>query len=417
MSTATTSYPSAASVTFNALPFEEQKAHFLDVAKRALPYWGYPEDSSFKLLNITENATYLISHEGYEKMIMRVHRLDYASVNSIKTEQAWIRAIQKDTDLKLPTPIPAKNGQDVITIETPEMNEKRNVVCFTFEAGKSPSDSQDDTEAISNLGVICAKIPNAITLPMFKAASVVYDTVNSHKPKGKMKLTENDCRLYQKLGEIAATLHKQGETWKRPEYFERISWDWDGTFGPGWNNYYGKHYRDCDFLSERDCEAIDSCVYLMQKRIEAYGKDPSRYGLIHSDLRMSNLLENGDDITVLDFDDFGQGWYLTDIAGIVGFMEHRPDLDDILDQALIGYQKVRKLTDDDIREVPTFVMMRRIGLIECLQYHLNNVDEGSGENAEITPEIMAFFCKGTVMLCRRYIKKFKDMPLASPVAE
>ena len=78
---------------------------------------------------------------------------------------------------------------------------------------------------------------------------------------------------------------------------------------------------------------------------------------------------------------------------------------------------IPELTDDDIREVPTFVMMRRIGLIECLQYHLNNVDEGSGENAEITPEIMAFFCKGTVMLCRRYIKKFKDMPLASPVAE
>lgn len=405
---------SLSAVEFAELPFEQQKEHFQDVAQRALQYWGYPEDSNFKLLNITENATYLVTHEGYDKMIMRVHRLDYASKNSIRTELAWINALRKDTDLHLATPLKAKNGDYVVTIHTPEMNEDRNVVCFTFEEGKAPRDSQDDTETISSICVLFGKIPNGITLPIFRAAAVVYDKFNSMKPGTNSVLTENDKRLYQKLGEIAATLHKQSETWERPEFYERISWDWNGTFGYGWNNYYGEHYRDTDFLSEKDCEAIDSCVYLMEHRLKAYGKGKSRYGMIHSDLRMSNLLENGDEITVLDFDDSGDGWFMTDIAGIVGFMEHRPDLDEIVEEVLKGYTAVRPLSEDDINEIPTFIMMRRIGLIECLMYHMNNTEAGSGEAGEITPEIMSFFCKGTVVLARKYIEKYKDMPLAKP---
>ena len=91
----------AKTIDFASLPFEEQKAHFFDVAKRALPLWGYPDDSEFKLLNITENATYLVTHEGYDKLIMRVHRMDYAEKDSIRTELAFINYLRENTDLNL----------------------------------------------------------------------------------------------------------------------------------------------------------------------------------------------------------------------------------------------------------------------------------------------------------------------------
>ena len=404
----------AKTIDFASLPFEEQKAHFFDVAKRALPLWGYPDDSEFKLLNITENATYLVTHEGYDKLIMRVHSMDYAEMDSIRTELDFINYLRENTDLNLAAPIPSKTGEYVMTIDTPEMDEHRNVVCFTFAAGKAPRDSADDTESLSKIMAAFGKVPNAITLPLFRVAGRAYDGFNSIMPP-KSTLNANDRHFYQLLGEIAAKLHVASSKWERPEYFTRISWDWDGTFGPGWNNYYGKHYQQCEFLSDKEKSAIDECVALMGDRIEAYGKDPSRYGLIHSDLRMSNLLEDGDKITVLDFDDFGCGWYLTDIAGVVGFAEHRPDLKEIVDEIVTGYTKVRELTEDDIREIPTFIMLRRIGLIECLQYHLNNTDVGSGEAAEINPEIMQFFCTTTADLAKKYVKEFKDLPMASPV--
>lgn len=46
------------------LSMEEKIAHFDDVAARALPLWAYPENADKKLLNFTENATYLVKTAG-----------------------------------------------------------------------------------------------------------------------------------------------------------------------------------------------------------------------------------------------------------------------------------------------------------------------------------------------------------------
>ena len=399
-------------IDFESLSFEEQKQHFLRVAQKALALWGYPQDCTLKLLNITENATYRVEHEGFETIIMRVHRLAYAQKESIKTEISWILDLRRDTSLHLAKPIKALNGAYVQTVETPEMCEKRNVVCFSYEKGTAPKDSHDDNESIGNVASVMNKIPNRITLPIFKLAAVSYDKMTKMFPSSsKGTLSEKDVEMYRLLGEIAATIHKHSKTWTPPEFYTRIEWDWDATFGDGWNNFYGAHYRDTEVLSESDFEAIDACAYLMRKRIEAYGKAADRYGMIHSDLRMSNLLENGSEITVLDFDDCGRGWYMYDIAGIVGFMEHRPDLQAIIDEIVRGYKKIMPLSKQDEEEIPTFIMMRRIGLLQAMIYHIDNTDAGNGESAELTPEIMAFYAKGTVVLAREYINKFKNKPL------
>ena len=125
--------------TFDDFTLEEKLAHFTDVGRRALPLWGLPEDSDMKLLNFTENATFLVTPPGSEeKTIMRVHRLDYTSHDSIMTEFAWIQALQKETDVSLATPIPMQNGDLVATIHTDSLNEDRLVDCSTFMPGKPP---------------------------------------------------------------------------------------------------------------------------------------------------------------------------------------------------------------------------------------------------------------------------------------
>lgn len=399
-------------ISFDSMTFEEQKQHFLHVAKKALPLWDYPQDSTIKLLNITENATYRIEHSGYEPIVMRVHRLNYAEKDSIMTEISWILDLRKDTSLHLATPLKSKKGSYIQTIETPELNERRHVVCFSYEKGKAPVDSHDDTATIGKIASVANKIPNRITLPVFRFAAVAYDKMNKIGTGNKKgTLSHDDIAMYRKLGEIAAIIHTHSKSWNPPDFYARIEWDWDATFGDGWNNFYGAHYRDLKILNEMDLETIDACAYLMKKRIDAYGKSPDRYGMIHSDLRMANLLQNGSEITVLDFDDCGRGWYMYDIAGIVGFMEHRPDLPAILSEILIGYRKKAYLSKQDELELPTFIMMRRIGLLQAMIYHVDNTSAGAGESAELSPEILAFYAKGTVVLARQYIRNFKKLPL------
>ncbi len=63
-----------------------------------------------------------------KKMVMRVHRIDYAEEDSIKTELAWILNLLETTDLKVVVPIKSVNSNLVETIFTKEMDEYRNVV-------------------------------------------------------------------------------------------------------------------------------------------------------------------------------------------------------------------------------------------------------------------------------------------------
>jgi Ser/Thr protein kinase RdoA (MazF antagonist) len=399
-------------IDFGSLPFDEQKQHFLNVAQRALPLWGYPPDSKLKLLNITENATYRVEHPDFKTIVMRVHRLIYAEKESIETEIAWILDLRKDTALNLATPLKALNNTYVQTVVTPEMDETRYVVCFSYVKGKAPRDSHDDSEQISGIAGILNKMPKKLTVPLFCTAAVAYDQINKRFPSSKNTLAPGDIAMYRKLGEIAATIHSHSKSWAPPAFYKRIEWDWRATFAEGWNNFYGAHYRDIEgILNASDLEAIDACAFLMRKRVEAYGKSPDRYGMIHSDLRMANLLKDGEEIAVLDFDDCGRGWYMYDIASIVGFMEHRPDLQKIIDVIVEGYKTQAELPEEDEREIPTFIMMRRIGLLQAIIFHIDNTDPGSNESAEITPEIMAFYAKGTVILARKYVEKFKNMPL------
>ncbi|OPJ58344.1 hypothetical protein [Clostridium oryzae] len=98
---------------FHELTFEQQIEHLKNVGRRALIKWGYPENASMKLLNFTENATFSVEAEEKPKIIMRVHRLDYAEEESIRTELRWIMDLKKETDINLADPIQSEAGKYV----------------------------------------------------------------------------------------------------------------------------------------------------------------------------------------------------------------------------------------------------------------------------------------------------------------
>ncbi|MEO3946722.1 phosphotransferase [Gorillibacterium sp. CAU 1737] len=400
---------------FRELPFEQQVDHVKEVGRRALSKWGYPENATMKLLNFTENATFSVEAEEKQKIIMRVHRLDYAEEETILTELKWIMDLKKDTDIELADPIQSETGKYVEGIETPEYRETRYVVCFTFLEGHTPVDSSDDNKAVGEMIRRIDKIPDNITIPLFKLAAVIYAKVG--KLQRKSSMNDMDRRLFFEVGMIAGKLHAQSKKWEQPFYYKRMEWDFEGTFGVEWNNFYGESYRSEKWLTASEIAALDCCVDMIKRRLEAYGKAPDRYGMIHSDLRIANLLMNGNAIGVLDFDDCGKGWYMYEIAGAVALIEHRSDLQEIIQVILKGYESVLPLSNEDKEEIETFIMMRRIGMLQSLICRIGAVIPGDGEAVELTPEILAFYAKGTVVLAKEYLKKCKRkaLPVSDPV--
>lgn len=68
-------------------------------------------------------------------------------------------------------------------------------------------------------------------------------------------------------------------------------------------------------FASSDVAIIEKCTHLVNDRLEQIGNAPDRWGLIHGDLGMGNMIVSPDErLSFIDFGFFGPGYDLTDIA-------------------------------------------------------------------------------------------------------
>jgi Ser/Thr protein kinase RdoA (MazF antagonist) len=65
--------------------------------RKALPRWALGPVSEVKLINVSENATFLVTDgETGRERVLRVHRPGYHTRQEIASEIAWIEALRAD---------------------------------------------------------------------------------------------------------------------------------------------------------------------------------------------------------------------------------------------------------------------------------------------------------------------------------
>lgn len=331
-------------VHFDQLNREDQLILLEPVARQALGEWGLSENAELKLLSLSENATYRVdSGSSGRTVVMRVHRPGYHTRNAVRTELDWMAALQREAGIPTPQAIPTSSGEYVVEVEGDgHLMETRFVDLFGFIEGREPDEH---------------------------------------------RLQES----FRDLGRLTARLHEHAKSWKRPAYFERLVWDFDGCLGarPNWGDW-----RAAPGLDAQSLTLLEEASETIRARLETFGKDSDRYGLIHSDLRLANLLVNGTDLRVIDFDDCGLGWFLYDLASAISFIETRPDVPELVDSWLSGYSEVNDLSQTERLEIPTFIMLRRMTLLAWV---------GSHPSADMAVEQGLDFSNGTVELAKAFL--------------
>jgi Ser/Thr protein kinase RdoA (MazF antagonist) len=316
------------------------------LAEAALPRWGL-EGAALKMINHSENTTYLVAPAGdVRPVILRVHRPGYHTVDGIRSELAWMRALQAEGGVPTPQAIPGRDGEDVQTVSHPSLGTPRNCVLFHFIEGAEPQQDHDLTEP------------------------------------------------FKQLGEVTARTHLHSMRWRRPAFFERTVWDFEHSIGatPNW----GPWTEGPDMTPAR-LPLLQKLVAAMGRRLAAYGQGQDRYGLIHADFRLANLLIHQGDIRVIDFDDCGLGWFLYDAGTAVSFFEHKPEVPGLIDAWAEGYRRVRPLSKEDEAELPTFVMLRRMILFAWM---------GSHAETDLAKQEGPAYADGTCEMAERYLTKF-----------
>jgi Ser/Thr protein kinase RdoA (MazF antagonist) len=171
---------------------------------------------------------------------------------------------------------------------------------------------------------------------------------------------------FGKLGAISARLHAHSRKWTRPSAFQRKVWDFDAMLGsrPLWGDW-----RAGLGLRDDGRRLLQKVADELERRLNAYGQAEGRFGLVHADLRLANLLVEGDRLGVIDFDDCGFSWFFYDFAAAVSFFEHLPAVEELQAIWLEGYRTIAAVAAEDEAMLPVFVMLRRMLLTAWIASH------------------------------------------------
>src|SRR5437868_10549979 len=119
-------------------------------ARDALAAYGGHPGASVELLNVSENATFLVSDPDAGPSVLRVHRLGYHTEPEIASELAWMDALRAEAGVRTPRVLPAADGRRVVTVPEPagvapsSPSTARQCVRFEFLPGTEPGGSGDD---------------------------------------------------------------------------------------------------------------------------------------------------------------------------------------------------------------------------------------------------------------------------------
>lgn len=291
------------------------------IAKSVLSHWDIPNDATPRLINISENETYLVEGTNY-KAILRMHRIGYHSKRAIESELKWSAALRRDSGIQTPHVIAGRNNELIQTI-TPDVLPPQYAVLFEFIEGEHPNEDQDLVPAFHNLGALAAKT------------------------------------------------HLHSINWDRPQDFERLSWDLDSVFGlnANWGDW-----RDAPNVSNDIRRILERVERVIIHRLTAFGQNEDRYGLIHADMRLANLLIKDDDTRLIDFDDCGFGWFLYDFAAAISFIEDHPQIPALRAAWVEGYRVHRALSNIEEAEFDSFMMLRRMALLAWIGSHMESTE-------------------------------------------
>ncbi len=309
-----------------------------------LHQWDGLAGGTATLINLSENHTFRIDTPAGGKRIVRVHRPGYHTRAGIESELAWLAALRRDTDLPTITAIPGKDGALVQEIGE-EAGAATYAVSFAFEEGREPVETEDLRD------------------------------------------------LFRELGRMAAICHSHVERWQLPARFERPAWnaaailDADGLWGD---------WRQAPNVTPEIRECLDRADVRLRADLAAYGTAPDRFGLIHADMRLTNLLVGAGEPRLIDFDDCGFGWFAYDFAAAVSFFEDSPEVPRLRAAWLNGYRTVRAFTSEDEAALIPAVMLRRMALLAWI---------GSHDEVPEARERAPYFAANTAEMAEDYLTR------------
>ncbi len=295
------------------------------------------EAKNVELIAQSENVTFRISDCSNDSdYVLKLHRPGYNSIEQLNSERIWIGAL-REAGLSVPGSLLTHKGQHFELVDIPDTGEQRYAGMTTWLQGT----------------------------PLSQYLKTSSDA-------------EERKRFFRRIGELAAAIHNQSSRWKEPAGFERGRLDLEGLLGetPHWGRFW----------EHTELTRAEKALLLREREraraiLIAYGTRPDNFGLIHTDLHPENIVYNGEDLAMIDFDDSAYGWHMYEIASALIMDRFAPDFDALREALLEGYREHRPLAEQDVELLSVFLLIRGMAIIGWFHQRAEHI--GSDYFAEV----------------------------------
>jgi len=307
---------------FGALTSAEQVQKLGELAKTALVSYGLKE-AQIKLITHGDNTVFSVAvpdtflekpdNSPYlaNRLILRIHRANYLSIEAIASELRWLQYLCHDTKLPVPEPIPTLEGQLYTLADAPGICEPR-VCSLTKCLHGQPLDTTSQVEM-------------------------------------------------EEVGRLMGKLHNYAAHWSIPKNFTRPYWNWNGLFGEraGYSNNGAGVWE----LTPQPYRSFFKDVSEQVKGIMAsLGEEADQFGILHGDFWSGNLLVFDQEICPIDFADCGFGYWGYELARFLIDFPRDQDFSLCLDKLLSGYTQIRAFPEQQLPHIRTFVAAHYVTL-------------------------------------------------------
>jgi Ser/Thr protein kinase RdoA (MazF antagonist) len=271
------------------------------IAHKAAQLWGISPDA-VKLAARRENVVYRARTTNGEAAL-RLHRPGYRTAQELQSEMQWMQHLAQG-GLAVPLPIASASGALI------EMVDDTPISVLKWLPG-APSGAGDRLDVSDPLAFV------------------------------------------NELGRSMARLHDLSDAWTPPVDFTRPSWDLNGLLGD--DPLWGRFWENPDLTQ-------DQAAILQDTRQKAHDllsgmEDRLDYGLIHADIITENILVEGTQVSLIDFDDGGWGFRAFELATFLMRFLNQPNYADLRD-ALLGGYATRQAVDPQMLDF--FILLRAL---------------------------------------------------------
>lgn len=273
------------------------------VAVRALASYGTGRDATLTFVKYRENFVFRVD-EPAGSYALRLHRNGYRTDTEILEELDLVTALRA-AGLAVP-PVRRTAGGELFCRIT---------------------DEDGDVHQVDMLEWLPDAVPFGDVAEAFTGQAAV------------------DPGSFHALGALMADLHTKVATLRRPSPSARPVWDASGLVGD--TAVWGDP-RLAFLDGAAGQEIVHEAMSRLDGTLRAYGERPGCRGAIHADFTPENVLVHDGQLTIIDFDDSGDGYYLFDLATAAFFYLPHQRADEVVSALLAGYQSVRPLTSDDL---------------------------------------------------------------------